>query len=89
MNKQRRAVLEDIIQRLNSASEIIADALDDLNGAKDEEQEYFDVMPESLQGGERGQAAEEAISWMEDASGNLEDVVSTLDDAMATIGYIS
>lgn len=38
----------------------------------EEEQEYFDAMPESLQGSERGTRAEEWIGVLEDAISSLE-----------------
>ena len=45
----------------------IFDAAAELEAVKEEEQEAFDNMPESLQGAERGQAMEAAIEALEDA----------------------
>ena len=72
MNKLRRKEIGKAIQLLDEAKEI-------LETARDEEQEYFDSMPESLQGGDKGQEAEIAV-------GILDDVVSMLDDALASVG---
>lgn len=47
----------------------------DVEDNKDGEQEYFDNMPEGLQSGEKGSAAEQAVSDMEDAVNILEEAV--------------
>ena len=60
MNKQRREQISQAAAQIRGAVEI-------LNAAKDEEQEYFDNMPESSQSGEKGSAAEEAISNLDSA----------------------
>ena len=59
----------------------IADALNELKGQIDEEQEAFENIPESLQGTERYEVAENAVDMLESASSGLEDVISFLGDA--------
>lgn len=63
----------------------IADALNELKGQIDElyeeEREAFENIPESLQGTERYEAAENAVDMLESASSGLEDVISFLGDA--------
>ena len=68
--------------------EDFADVKDSLEGIRDDEQEYFDNMPESLQGGDKGQNAEQAISQLDDAvndmeSVDFEDLISKLEEAKA------
>ena len=46
-----------------------------------EEQEAFENIPESLQGTERYEVAENAVDMLESASSGLEDVISFLGDA--------
>jgi len=67
MNKQRRAALGKLQERINELK-TEAEAL------RDEEQDAFDNMPESLQESERGEAAQEALEY-------LECLVSSLDEA--------
>lgn len=74
MNKDRRKALEELSSRLG---EIVGE----LESLRDEEQEYFDNMPESLQGGDRGSDAEQAIGSMETALDLLEEVAGHIDDA--------
>ena len=72
MNKARRKEIARAIELMDEAREI-------LEAVKDEEQEAFDNMPESLQCSERGEAMEGYI-------GTLEEVVYNLDtDALQEI----
>ncbi len=74
MNKERRNALDAAISKLGGIKFKI-------EALKGEEQEYFDNMPEGLQQGEKGSAAEEAISNMEDAINNMEEAISSIDSA--------
>lgn len=59
MNKARRKELSKIIELLQEAQER-------LEAVKEEEQEAFDNVPESLQHSERGETMEEYIYRMEE-----------------------
>lgn len=72
MNKQRRKEISDILSALQ-------DLHARLETVKDEEQEYYDNMPESFQNGEKGQAAEQTISNLEDAHSELESCINNLE----------
>ena len=74
MNNDRRT-------RIKQAVGMLQEALSILETARDEEQEYYDNMPESLQGSERGEAAEQAVSNLEDVCSNLEDAISSAESA--------
>jgi hypothetical protein len=74
MNADRRKNISDALDK-------IREGLEGLETAKDEEQDYLDNMPESLQGGDKGQKAEEAISNLEDAISSIEDAISTAESA--------
>ena len=76
MNNVRR-------KALSTLRDTIEDAKSALEALKDEEQEYYDNMPESLQGGEKASAAENAVSMMDDAIDSLETAVSSIDEAQA------
>ena len=73
MNKQRRKDIDVIIQNLKNAQSFLDDALSDANNIRDEEQEYYDNMPENMQNGEKGEIAQVAVD-------NLYEVVSALED---------
>lgn len=96
MNKERRKQLAALIDRIEALnlSEVQSELESihgDLEGLCDEEQEYFDNMPESMQGGDRGSDAEAAIGELEsalemitaitDALGEASDVGTTIDNA--------
>jgi uncharacterized coiled-coil DUF342 family protein len=88
MNKDRRKAIDaikDKVEDLRMQAEQPAQEITDLAG---EEQDYFDNMPESLQGGDRGQAAEAAIGELESAASDLESIdfdsiVTALESAAA------
>ena len=72
MNKNRR-------QQLNGLLDGLERIKDELEAVCEEEQDYFDNMPENLQGSIRGTESEEAIDAMNDAVSALEDVISTIE----------
>lgn len=74
MNKDRRKSIDEAIGLLQEAEAKVDEAKSLIETARDEEQEYFDNMPESLQGGDKGQAAEAAVSALEEALSPLEDL---------------
>ena len=74
MNNPRRKVLADLAGTLRDIESQIA-------AVRDEEQDFFDNIPESKQDGERAQAVEEAIDQMDTAMTFIEDAISCLDEA--------
>jgi len=75
MNKERRKQIDGIIARIEQE---LSPLVDELRGAieevRDEEQEYFDNMPESLQGGDKGNLAEAAVDALEEAVSGFDDL---------------
>lgn len=69
MNKARREQINEIKVRLQNC-------LEELETLRDEEQEYYDNMPEGLQYSERGEAAESAASNLSDACESLETIIN-------------
>jgi hypothetical protein len=57
--------------------------IDDLKSqvetVRDAEQEYYDNMPENLQGSEAGERAESAASSLDDAVNNLSEAMDALE----------
>lgn len=84
MNNARRKQIRNLLCDLEDLG--LEGKLEDLKsgfeGARDEEQEYYDNMPEGLQGSEKGQMAEAAISA-------LDEILSALDEAIGSLGEIS
>ena len=73
MNKNRRNAISDIYDKLT-------DIQSDLECIRDEEQEAFDNLPESIQYSERGEKMEEYISSLEEALDNVGYAVESLDE---------
>lgn len=73
MNKRRRLWL-------NTTIEAIENAKIELESIRDEEQQSFDALSDSLQYSERGDAMQENIDDIDSEISNLEDVISNLND---------
>lgn len=71
MNNDRR---KEISKALSIAEELKST----LENLRDEEQEYYDNMPESLQGSDKGEAASEAVTNLENAISSMDEVVDHL-----------
>lgn len=84
MNAERRKKLESIKERLMILAGEASSLGDDLAELRDEEQDYFDNMPEGLQGGEKGEKAQAAIDAMENVVGLLEDFAGIDADELDT-----
>lgn len=76
MNKDRRARIQALIDKLYEIQS-------DVDSIKDEEQEYYDNMPESIQCGERGDKAQEAIDNLDYAYSSFDEVIEYLEEALA------
>jgi hypothetical protein len=74
MNKQRRGLL-------GSIAGAIEEQKAELEGARDEEQEYLDNMPENMADGEKGSAAQEVIDSLEEAIDGLDGAINNLETA--------
>lgn len=75
MNRQRRNRIELVMTKLDELRE-------EIEALRDEEQEAFDNLPESLQEGERGEAMNEAIENLDSAAEGFGDIADYLSDAM-------
>ena len=74
MNKARRA-------ELSLVAEMVEQCRDHVDALQRQEEEAFDNLPESLQDSERGSAMQEAISSLEEASGDLQSAWDCLAEA--------
>lgn len=79
MNNSRRKELANLIDRIEAMQGAIDDIKGDLEAVRDDEQEYRDNMPESLGDGDKGQRADEVVSTLDDALGDLGDIESTME----------
>ena len=75
MNRSRRKELQKAMELLEQAKEII-------EAVKDEEQEAFDNMPESIQQSERGEAMEGYIGTMDELCDSLSDAGDQISEIM-------
>ena len=84
MNNERRKHINRLISELQGLGSQIEDIKGRIDALRDEEQEYYDNMPESFQSGEKGGVAQAAIDALENAHDDLpeiDDVISYLETA--------
>lgn len=88
MNANRRKDLQNVLNHLSNvetflegehadlvvAREMCETAASDLANPRDEEQDYYDNMPENFQQGEKGDNAQNAIDNLDNAISALENV---------------
>ena len=84
MNNARRKQLKDLANRISIMNDIkdtshLQEYYSILEDIKNDEEEYYDNMPENLQGSIRGMDSEEAISNMDDALEVLEQAIDEKD----------
>lgn len=71
MNKERRNRISVVNNRLNVLAE-------ELRSIKEEEENYYDNIPENLQGSMRAEESEEAIDLLDEVVGKIEEIVDQL-----------
>lgn len=76
MNKARR-------KEIARARDLLGEARTILEVARDEERDYFDNMPESIQEGAKGEKAEAVAETLEEAIDDLESLDEKLEEAAA------
>ena len=88
MNAKRRNAIESVINELiEKFEEIKAEAIDQLSEIRDEEQEAYDNLPESLQESERGENMQDCIDSLESFMSDLEYMeIEGTDDLIEEIG---
>ncbi len=76
MNKDRRRQLEDVKDSLDEAIAL-------LNDIKDEEQDAYDNLPESLQASANASKMTDAIDTIDDAISSVEEAQRHIEEAVA------
>ena len=71
MNNKRRRRIDALLEKLGQLE-------GELSEIKEEEQEAFDNLPESIQASERGEAMQEALDNLEYATDNIEEIRDNL-----------
>lgn len=73
MNKQRRKTIIDNIRLIENIRNNLENILSD-------EQDYFDNMPENLQGSIRGEDSENAIDILTNTVDSLDEIINSLQE---------
>ena len=75
MNAQRRKSIQEVIDQLR-------DLMDTVEMLRDEEQEAYDNLPESIQYSERGEAMSESADNLDSAYNSIDELIGYLDAAI-------
>lgn len=75
MNNHRRKKIEKIIDEINAQ-------IEDLEQVRDEEEESYENIPESLKYSERGEKMSEIIDIMDEVIGNISDHIDQLQEIL-------
>ena len=81
MNKMRRKELMEWIRKAKEWAVQGEELKDVLEKICSDEQDYFDNMPENLQGSQRGMDAEEAIDAMNEAIESMDNAIEAAEEA--------
>ena len=73
MNNKRRQQLRKLIEKMETLK-------NELESIESDEQDYFDGMPENLQGSTNGMNSEEAIDKMADAIVCVEEAIEAIEE---------
>lgn len=71
MNRQRRKRVQEALDLMQQATEILAEVAD-------EEEEAFDNLPEGIQESERGQQMEEVLDVLDGACESIGDAIAEI-----------
>lgn len=85
MNNPRREQIANIIKQAADAKQVLENLMAEIEQVRDEEQEYYDNMPEGLQGGEKGERASAAIDSLENAACDVESMNDSLDEVISNL----
>lgn len=85
MNKNRRKELMEWVRKAEEWASQGEELKRDLENICSDEQDYFDNMPENLQGSMRGMDAEEAIEAMNEAIDCMGNAIEAAEEASSCI----
>lgn len=88
MNKNRRKELMEWVKKAEDWAAQGENLKDELENICSDEQDYFDNMPENLQGGQRGMDAEEAIDVMNEAIESMGNAIEAAEEAASCVDEI-
>lgn len=88
MNKSRRKELMEWVGKAESWAAQGEELKSELENICTDEQDYFDNMPENLQGSMRGMDAEEAIDAMNEAIECMDNAIVAAEEAASCIEEI-
>lgn len=75
MNKVRRKSLNALVEQVDIL-------IGDLDRFRDDEQEYFDSMPENFQDGDKGTSVQDCVGFLDDALAAAEELKTNIEQSV-------
>jgi uncharacterized coiled-coil DUF342 family protein len=92
MNRETRKQLKQLQEKLTSINlefeqfkENLEEIMGDVESIREEEQDKYDNMPESIQQGEKGDTMQEGIDSLDDLYSQIEDTIISLEDVGSSL----
>lgn len=91
MNKARRNAIATLCRDMETMGIMgkLEDLKREIDRHRDDEQNYYDNMPESLQSGDKGDAATEAVTYLETAIEKLDEMLEAWEEISGALGDAS
>lgn len=91
MNKARRNAIATLCRNMETMGIMgkLEDLKSEIESHRDDEQAYYDNMPESLQSGDKGDAATEAVNYMETAIEKIDEMLEAWEEISGALGDAS
>ena len=81
MNKERRKEIDNLLLQVSECVTRLDCLKQDIETIRDEEQECYDNLPESLQQGEKGEAMSQAVEYLESAISAIDSAIDSANEA--------
>lgn len=88
MNRERRNELKKVVELLNQAKALVDESMEVVERCKDDEEECYDNLPESLQDGDKGDAMQDNIDAMDGVLSELETAGDTISEQVDAINEV-
>lgn len=86
MNANRRKEISKIAQRILEIQGLVEGIIVDVESIKDEEEECYDNLPESIQNTDRGENMQAAIDELDDIISNLDSIKDDVENIADQVG---
>lgn len=85
MNNDRRKQLNALKSKIEELNSVANELKEEIEGIQNDEQEYYDNMPEAIQAGEKGDKAQAAIDAIQEMVESFDTIIYETENAIEKI----